>query len=177
MNPSREPFLKRLPALFEIPAPDAGRALRRILFMERDVMLLVKVVFIGIVLQSFNYSHSLWMGQISSTLDVTVDTVQYIFWFYIAASAVLALPLFFPQRLPLALLQWTTVTSCLVDALLLAAITVVTGGLDSILFWLFIGLVLRNSVSVPPGFTQLFCHQPMLCARGGAGRDHRGQHR
>jgi len=156
MNPSREPFLKRLPALFEIPAPDAGRALRRILFMERDVMLLVKVVFIGIVLQSFNYSHSLWMGQISSTLDVTVDTVQYIFWFYIAASAVLALPLFFPQRLPLALLQWTTVTSCLVDALLLAAITVVTGGLDSILFWLFIGLVLRNSVSVPPGFTQLF---------------------
>jgi two-component system sensor histidine kinase HydH len=33
--------------------------------------------------------------------------------------------------------------------------TVVTGGLDSILFWLFIGLILRNSVSVPPGFSQL----------------------
>jgi len=156
MKASREPLLKRLPALFEIPAPDAARALNRILSMERDLMLLVKVVFIGIVLYSFNYSHSLWMGQISSTLDVTVETVQLFFGFYIAASAALAVPLFFARRLPLALLQWTTVTSCLVDALLLAAMTVVTGGLDSILFWLFIGLILRNSVSVPPGFTQLF---------------------
>ena len=156
MNASREPLLKRLPALFEIPAPDAARALNRILSMERDLMLLVKVVFIGIVLHSFNYSHSLWMGQISSTLDVTVETVQLFFGFYIAASAALAVPLFFARRLPLAVLQWTTVTSCLVDALLLAAMTVVTGGLDSILFWLFIGLILRNSVSLPPGFTQLF---------------------
>ena len=156
MKASREPLLKRLPALFEIPAPDAARALNRILSMERDLMLLVKVVFIGIVLYSFNYSHSLWMGQISSTLDVTVETVQLFFGFYIAASAALAVPLFFARRLPLAVLQWTTVTSCLVDALLLAAMTVVTGGLDSILFWLFIGLILRNSVSVPPGFTQLF---------------------
>jgi signal transduction histidine kinase len=30
-----------------------------------------------------------------------------------------------------------------------------TGGLDSILFWLFVGLVIRNAVSVPPGFSQL----------------------
>ena len=156
MNQRREPLLKRLPALFEIPAPDAARALRRILLMERDLMLLVKAVFIGICLQSFDYSHSLWMGQISSTLDVTVETVQFFFGFYIAASAALAVPLFFSRRLPLALLQWTTVTSCLVDALLLAAMTVITGGLDSILFWLFIGLILRNSVSVPPGFSQLF---------------------
>ncbi len=30
-----------------------------------------------------------------------------------------------------------------------------TGGLDSILFWLFVGLVIRNAVSVPPGVSQL----------------------
>ena len=154
MNARRKRWLKRLPALFEIPAPDARRALHRILLMERDVMLLVKAVFIGIVLHSFN-SHSLWMGQISSALDVTVETVQLAFGFYIAASAALALPLFFARRLPLAILQWTTVTSCLVDALFLVGMTVITGGLDSILFWLFIGLILRNSVSVPPGFSQL----------------------
>lgn len=155
MKPSRKPLLKRLPALFEIPAPDVARALRRILLMERDVMLLVKSVFIAIVLHSFNYSHSLWMVQISSALDVTVETVQLFFGFYIAASAMLAIPLFISRRLPLALLQWTVVTSCLVDSLLLTAMTVITGGLDSILFWLFIGLILRNSVSVPPGFSQL----------------------
>jgi signal transduction histidine kinase len=30
-----------------------------------------------------------------------------------------------------------------------------TGGLDSILFWLFVGLIVRNAVSVPPGVSQL----------------------
>ncbi len=154
MNASREPLLKRLPALFEIPAPDADRARRRIELMERNLMLPAKLFFVGVIFYSFNYSP--WMGQISSELDVTVETVQLIFWFYILFSALLALPLFAADRLPLALLQWSTVTSALVDGLVLAAMTLITGGMDSILFWLFLGLILRNAVSVPPGFSQLF---------------------
>jgi len=47
------------------------------------------------------------------------------------------------------------VTSSLTDSLMLAGMTYITGGLDSILFWLFIGLILRNAVSMPPGFSQL----------------------
>ncbi|MGH7990360.1 MAG: two-component system sensor histidine kinase NtrB, partial [Limisphaerales bacterium] len=31
-----------------------------------------------------------------------------------------------------------------------------TGGRDSILFWMFVALILRNAVSLPPGFSQLF---------------------
>jgi signal transduction histidine kinase len=154
MNASREPLLKRLPALFEIPAPDAGRARRRIGLMERDLMLPSKLFFVAVIFYSFNYSP--WMGQISSGLDVTVETVQLIFWFYILFSALLAVPLFAADRLPLALLQWSVVTSALVDGLVLAAMTLITGGMDSILFWLFVGLILRNAVSVPPGFSQLF---------------------
>ena len=80
MNPSREPLLKRLPVLFEIPAPDAARARRRIELMERNLMLPVKIFFVGIIFYSFNFSP--WVGQISSGLDVTVDTVQTIFGFY-----------------------------------------------------------------------------------------------
>jgi signal transduction histidine kinase len=55
----------------------------------------------------------------------------------------------------LALLQWTTVTSAMADGLLLGAIALITGGVDSILFWLFVGLIIRNAVSLPPGFSQL----------------------
>ena len=154
MNLSRETLWKRLPVLFEIPAPDAARSRRRIELMERTLMLPAKLFFVGVVFYSFNYSP--WMFQISSGMDVTVETVQLIFWFYILISTLLALPLFAAARLPLALLQWTVVTSALVDGLLLAAMTLITGGMDSILFWLFLGLILRNSVSVPPGFSQLF---------------------
>lgn len=154
MDTRREPLLKRLPALFEIPAPDAGRARRRIEVMERNLMLPVKLFFIGMIYYSFNYSP--WVGQVSSALDVTVETVQLLFWFYTLFSVLLAAPLFVADRLPLALLQWLVVTTALVDGLVLAAMTLITGGMDSILFWLFLGLILRNAVSVPPGFSQLF---------------------
>jgi signal transduction histidine kinase len=52
--------------------------------------------------------------------------------------------------------QWTVVTSSLVDGLFIAGMTLITGGMDSFLFWLFIALIVRNAVSVPPGFSQLF---------------------
>ena len=53
-------------------------------------------------------------------------------------------------------MQWTVVTSSLVDGLFIAGMALITGGLDSILFWLFVALIIRNAVSVPPGFSQLF---------------------
>jgi signal transduction histidine kinase len=154
MRPSRSELLQRLPALFEIPAPDPARARHRIELMERNLMLPVKLFFVGMIYYSFHYQP--WTGQISSGLDVTVETVQLIFWVYILLSALLAVPLFAADRLPLALVQWSVVTSALVDGLVLAAMALITGGLDSILFWLFIGLIVRNAVSVPPGFSQLF---------------------
>jgi signal transduction histidine kinase len=154
MNPSRETLWKRLPVLFEIPAPDADRARQRIWLMERNLMLPVKLFFVAAIFYSFK--NSPWMGTVSSELDVTVETVQLLFGFYILFSVLLAAPLFAGSRLPLALLQWTVVTTALVDGLVLAAMTLITGGVDSILFWLFVGLIVRNAVSVPPGFSQIF---------------------
>jgi len=153
MKSSHRQWLKRLPALLEIPAPDPPRLLHRIEIMERDIMLPIKTVFIIMIFHSFNYSP--WMIEISSALDVTVETVQLIFGFYILASVLLAMPLLNVWKLPLAVVQWTVVTSSLVDGLLVAAMMLITGGLDSILFWLFVALVVRNAISVPPGFSQL----------------------
>ena len=154
MKPSREPLLKRLPALFEIPATDSERSRRRLELMERNVMLPVKVAFVGMIL--FSFQRSLWVGEVSSLLDITVEMIQFVLWFYIAFSLILAVPMLNVHRLPLAVVQWSAVTSSLIDGLLVAGMALITGGLDSILFWLFIALILRNAVSVPPGFSQLF---------------------
>jgi signal transduction histidine kinase len=137
----------------EIPAPDPPRLLRRIEIMERDIMLPVKAVFMGMILYSFH--SSAWFGQTWSLLDVTTETVQFIFWFYILANVLFAAVLLTAARLPLALVQWTVVTSSLVDGLFIAVLASLSGGLDSILFWLFVALIVRNAVSVPPGFSQL----------------------
>jgi signal transduction histidine kinase len=153
MKPSHAQWLKRLPALFEIPAPDPPRLLRRIVMMERNIMLPVKLVFIAIISYSFDITS--WVGLANSTLDVMVETVQFIFWFYILANIILALLLLAAERLPLAVVQWTVVTSNFVDGIFIAGMALLTGGLDSVFFWLFVALIIRNSVSVPPGVSQL----------------------
>jgi signal transduction histidine kinase len=154
MKSSHRQWLKRVSALLEIPAPDPPRLLHRIEIMERDIMLPVKAVFIGMILYSFHSSK--WFVMTWSLLDVTAETVQFIFWFYILANVLFAAVLLKAQRLPLAVMQWTVVTSSLVDGLLIAAMALITGGLDSILFWLFVVLIVRTAASVPPGFSQLF---------------------
>ena len=116
-------------------------------------MLPARAAAVGIIFYSFVSTP--WFGVTLSTPDVTVETVQYIFWFYVLASAAWAALLLNMGRLPLAVVQWTVVTSSLVDGLFIAGMTLITGGMDSILFWLFIALIIRNAVSVPPGFSQL----------------------
>jgi len=59
------------------------------------------------------------------------------------------------ERLPLAVVQWTVVTGNFVDGIFVAGMALLTGGLDSVFFWLFVALIIRNSVSVPPGILQL----------------------
>src|SRR5476651_1740583 len=152
MKPSHVQWLNKLVALFEIPAPDPASLRRRIIVMERNVMLPVKAVFIGMILYSFDITA--WVGLENNVLDVVVETVQFIFWFYILASAILALILFAAERLPLAVVQWTVVTSSLVDGIFIAGMALLTGASDSVLFWLFVVLIIRNSVSVPPGGLQ-----------------------
>jgi hypothetical protein len=118
MKPGHEQWLKRALAAMEIPAPDPPRLLRRIEIMERDIMLPLKVFAIGMIFYSFVSTP--WFGPTSSMLDITVETVQYLFWFYVLASALFALLMLNPARLPLAIAQWTVVTSSLVDGLFLA---------------------------------------------------------
>jgi signal transduction histidine kinase len=153
MKPSHRQWLKRVLALMEIPAPDPPRLLHRIEVMERDIMLPLKAFAVGMIFYSFVSTP--WFGLTSSTLDIAVETVQYLFWFYVLASVAFALLMLKPARWPLAIVQWTVVTSSLVDGLFIAGMSLLTGGLDSILFWLFVGLIIRNAVSVPPGFSQL----------------------
>ena len=152
MTSRREPWLTRLAALFEIAAPDAERARRRIVLVERNVMLPAKLFIILLTWHSF--TRSPWTGS-QGPADVVVEMVETIFWIYVAANVLLAWPLLSLRRLPLGAAQWLGVTSSLLDALFFAALTLVTSGVDSIVFWLFIGLILRNAVSVPPGVLQI----------------------
>ena len=127
----------------------------RIATMERDIILPIKVAGIAMLLYSFYFKRA-WIGQKElGTLEITVEATQYFLWVYIAFNVVVAGLLLDMRRVPLLLVQWAVFAMSLVDGIFVSALVVVTGGYDSILYWLFLGLVVRGAVSVPRATSQI----------------------
>jgi signal transduction histidine kinase len=139
--------------LLRLSAPGTPQLLSRIQLMERDIVLPIKVAGIGMLLYSFYFSA--WVLEATTALDVAVETTQYFLGVYLGISVAVGLVLLNLHRLPLALVQWVVFTSCLVDGIFLASLTLVTGGYDSFLYWLFLALIVRGAVSVPRATSQL----------------------
>ena len=141
--------------LLKLPAPDAVKLLDRIATMERDLILPIKAAGIAMLLYSFYFKRS-WIGEKElGTLEITVEATQYFLWVYIAANVVVAGLLLAMRRVPLLLVQWAVFAMSLVDGIFLSALVVVTGGYDSILYWLFLALIVRGAVSVPRATSQM----------------------
>lgn len=145
-------FDQWLPIL-NFPAPEARQLIRRIALVERDIILPLKVAGIAMLCHSF-YSRQ-WFREVLTSLDVAVEKTQLFLGIYIAANIVMAAGFLAMRRLPLALVQWNVYASCLMDGLLLSALTLVTGGYQSFLYWFFLPLILRSSFSVPRATSQL----------------------
>jgi signal transduction histidine kinase len=146
-------FARHCIALLEIPQPEAEQMLRRIT-LERNVFLPIKVAWIAMLFYSF-HSVRPWFGSVLGYLEVSLDTTRHLFWVYVAANVVVAAVLLDLRRLPLSLVQWVVFASCLLDGMILAALVAVTGGYQSVLYWLFLGLIVRCAVSVPRATSQV----------------------
>ncbi len=150
--------LWRLPGravdLLKIPTPAAVKLMDRIATMERDLILPIKAAGIAMLLYSFYFKWN-WVGEKVGTLEITVEATEYFLWVYIAANLEVAGLLLAMHRMPLLLVQWVVFAMSLVDGVFLSALVVVTGGYDSILYWLFLGLIVRGAVSVPRATSQL----------------------
>jgi signal transduction histidine kinase len=147
-------FLDRVLELVRIPPPDTPKLLQRVALMERDIVLPLKAAGIAMLLYSF-YRSQPWMTNVLSELEIAIESTQYFLWIYIAINAVVAALLLNIRRVPLAVIEWAVFVVTLVDGVFLSALTLVTGGYDSILYWLFLALIARTSISVPRATSQL----------------------
>ncbi len=143
-------FLDRLIELLKIPAPGRSELLGRIRTMERNIVLPIKAAGILMLLQSFP-----WIREATGTLDVPVEYARYFLWVYASVNLLMAWLLLRMSRLPPALIEWAVFTISLIDGIFLGVLTLVTGGYNSILYWLFLALIVRTAVSVPRGMSQL----------------------
>jgi signal transduction histidine kinase len=145
------------------------RALR-IQALQRDIVLPIKALLIATLIYYFYFSH--WLDpktQPSTTREVALEAIGRWFLFYIAFNVVVAVVLIYVRRMPLPLLQWLVFTIGLLDALLFAALAFFTGGYDSMIYWIFLGLIIHNAACVPLAAPQIVLNICVTLSYIGAG--------
>jgi signal transduction histidine kinase len=139
--------------LLKETTPSTEQMAFRLQAVERDVVLPVKGVFVGILLYYLHFSR--WFDDTSLPRHAVQEFVENFFLFYLVLNFAVALTLIFVRRLPSPVIRSVIFVNSFVDGLFLAALTFVTGGFDSILYWVFLGLIVRNSLSVPLAVPQI----------------------
>jgi len=149
--------LKALPRLVAVPTPDLEQQIARITYMERNIGLPVKAAAIGLL--TYYLFFSKWFGELGSIGDavspgipaeeVVMEVIRRYFLIYVFASVGLAIMLLGMRQLPPTWIPRIAFAGAWFDALFLAALAVVTGGADSPLYWVFLGFIVRNTISTP----------------------------
>jgi len=156
-------YLDRLIRVLRIPAPGTPQLIQRITVMERDLVLPLKTAGIAMLLYSFFFSSSSWMNHVLGELEIAVESTQYIFGIYIVINIAFAVLLLNIHKVSPLVTEWAVLVISLVDGIFVASLTLVTGGPDSVIYWLFLALIVRGAVSVPRATSQLMLNLT-LCA-------------
>jgi signal transduction histidine kinase len=144
--------IKPLHQLLAADRPEPAQQAARISAMHRDVVLPAKAGIILVVLYYLFYSG--W-DYAPTTRSVVQGVLKNYFLIYVLCNGVAAVLFGFWRRFSPALVQWVAFTLGLLDGLFLAGLTVVTGGFDSIVFWVFPGLIVLNAICIPLAMPQI----------------------
>lgn len=145
--------LKKLPLLLAVEAPEAPEQIRRLRSMERNLVLPAKALSLAVLFYYLLLSN--WYDDVTTQPEALLMTVRYFFLIYLVVNVAAAILLAGMEQLPFRIVQESVFVMAFIDALFLAAVTLVTGGFDSGLYWVFLGLIFRNAVSIPVASTQL----------------------
>lgn len=144
--------LKKLLRLLATDRPEPVEQARRIITVQRDVVLPAKAGVCLVVLGYLFFSG--WLEE-PSTRGVVLKTLKYFFEIYLGCTILGALFFVVWRRLPVELFQWVAFVLGLLDGLFMASLVVVTGGFDSIAFWVFPPLIILNALSIPLAMPQI----------------------
>ncbi len=146
-------WLKRLPGMLAALRPEPAEQGRRQLALQRNVLLPARLIVVAIVF--FQLYASPWLAQIVDAYGVVFETVQNVFWGY-AFLVIAATVLFFVvRRFPPGTAPWIVFAIGLGDGVFLGGLTVLTGGFESILYWVYPALIVLNAVSIPLAAPQI----------------------
>src|SRR5215210_5425346 len=162
--------LRSLPEILKVDTPDTEQHAARIRYMERNVALPVKAAVFLVLCYYLFFSN--WFERVTGvkagsmeTLpqEVSLETFRRFFLIYVVLNAGVASLLIAMDQLPLKWIQHVVFTIGWIDGIFLGALALVTGGFDSVLYWGFLGLLIRNAVSNPDTIRQIILNL-FVCA-------------
>ena len=149
--------LRRLRDLFQETAPTPQERAQRLWTVERDVILPVKAAFLLVLFYYFYLQpwYELGGDLVAVPRAVALQAFRQFFLIYAAVSLLVAGVLWNARRVGGRVVSWVIFSANFLDGLFLAALLYITGGFDSLVYWLFPGLIVRNALSSPRARPQL----------------------
>jgi signal transduction histidine kinase len=154
--------IKSLPAFLSVRVPPPDRQYARIQLMERDIGIPVKAAILIVLFHYFFVSNFIETVIGSPTKpvprppqEVLYENVPPVFIGYMLISTAIATLLLWMRHFRLETIQRLVFVNCFVDAFFFAGLTVITEGFESFLYWVFLLLILRNTVSIASAPKQL----------------------
>lgn len=152
-------FFERLIALFKIRPPDTHLILLRIQRMERDLVLPIKLAASVLLLHSLYFTP--WLVEASRIFELPREYARYFLWIWVCVNILVGWVLLTMWRLRPKLVELAVFLDSLIDGVFLGVLTLVTGGYNSILYWVFLALIARTAVSVPRATSQLLLNMTL----------------
>ncbi len=147
--------LKDFTSVLISPPVDPQEQSRRIGFMEENVVLPVKAILISLVFYFLFFSGEFEGVKTLGEGGFQIESIRLILIAYLLFNCGAAYVLIRHQRYRPRVIQWVVFSNNLLDALILAMCTMLTGGLNTYAYWVFLALIIRNSVSLPDASWQL----------------------
>ncbi len=140
-------------SMADAPPPDAEGFRSRILFVERGIIVPVKAVLIGLMIYALFVAG--WFDNLTEPRTDALRIVRTMFLGYFVLNVGLGFLLWGADDISPRLLARAVYSMAILDGVGLAALTLITGGFDSILYWVFLGLIIRNAAVIPLADVQI----------------------
>ncbi len=147
-------WLKQLLALLETPKPDPAQHTRRIVALQRHIILPARLLAVTIVI--FHFYTSRWLSDAVNSYGVVFESIQHGFSFYVLFILAVTVLFYVARNFPPRGVQVLVFTVGLADGVFLGALTFLTGGFDSIHFWVYPVMIVLNAFIIAFATPQIF---------------------
>ena len=153
MNSGLWQWLKRLPATLSAARPEPAEHAERILTLQRNVLMPVRLLVVAFV---FYYLYNTpALRRVVDDYGVIFETIGNTLAGCVLFTVVTAVLFYVPRRFPPGAVQWLVFIVGLSDGVFLGGLTVLTGGFESPLYWVYPGVIVLNALSIPLAMPQI----------------------